>query len=81
MTHKLLFSVETGEWDIPEVMVYSNSSSWQRDHDQEDPEHHWCGMLTDFTVVVSGKTKKLQQKGKLSLNLTLFHSGVWPVYF
>jgi len=43
MTRELVPFIETGEWDIPEVVVYSDSKSRQRDHDQKDPQHHWCG--------------------------------------
>lgn len=41
-THKP-YLTETSQWDIPEVVVYTNSSPWQRNHDSKDPQHHWCG--------------------------------------
>lgn len=45
--------IETGEWDIPEAVVYSNSSPWQRNHDQEDSQHHWCGTFNWITTLLN----------------------------
>lgn len=48
--------LEIGKWDIPEVVVYSNSSPWQRDHDQKDPQHHWCRKFNRLICVVKLST-------------------------
>lgn len=70
-----VYFTETGKWDIPEVMVHSNSSPWQRDHDQKDPQHYWCGNLAHsclFLFCVSGITVKIS----LLKNLICHQSSV-----
>lgn len=67
MKHELVFFIEIGKWDIPEVVVYSNTSPWQRDHDQKDPQHHWCRKFNQLSSVLLKSYHKINFSSTLSL--------------